>query len=93
MMIDLSGFDLLVPLVVSVLIILLRQFTEKLDGPWAYAWSVALNILVQVFTALQGGDPGAAAAVTGLGTGAILGPGMVTTTKRLGLGKMVKPRQ
>lgn len=95
---EFSGLELFVPAVVSGLIIGLRQFSEKLDGPAAYWWSIGLNVVGQVAAALLSGQPpdlaivGNAAAL-GLGTGAVVSPGIAAAGKRLGAGKVVKPRQ
>ncbi len=84
--------ELMIPAVVTALVALVRQFTEKLDGPKAYWVSVAVNVVAQVAAQVQaGGDPMAGAAL-GLGTGAVVGPGLASTGKRVGLAKFFKPR-
>lgn len=95
---ELSGLELFVPAAVTALIVALRQVTEKLDGPAAYWWSIGLNIVGQVVAGLmaqQGTDPSAimASAGLGLGTGAVISPGIAATGKRVGASKAVKPRQ
>ncbi len=94
---EFTGLELFVPAVVTALIVALRQFTAKLDGPAAYWWSVGLNIVGQVAAALLSGAPpdpsviGGAAAL-GVGTGAVVSPGIATSAKRVGAAKAVKPR-
>lgn len=89
---ELGPVEILIPAIVTALIAIARQTTEKLDGPAAYWVSIGLNIVAQVAAALAtGGEPVGAAAL-GLGTGAIVGPGLATTGKRLGMGKAIKPR-
>ena len=92
-MMELQGFDLLVPAIVSALIVVARQFTAKLDGNQAYMASVVLNVLAQVAAALLDGGALGAAAATGLATGAVVGPGLVATSKRVGLANVVKPKK
>ena len=75
-MMELNLFDLLVPAIVSGLIVAARQFTAKLDGNQAYLVSVVLNVVAQVTAALLDGGALGAAAVTGVATGAIVGPGL-----------------
>ncbi len=94
---EFSGIELLVPALVTGAIIALRQFTAKLDGPAAYWWSIGLNIVAQVAVALttgaEGADPAVAqAAMVGLGTGAVVSPGLAAAGKRIGAGKAIKPR-
>ncbi len=90
---EVSVTQLLVPIVVSALVTFLRQVTAQLDGPRAYWASVVLNIIAQVVAQLAvDGDPMAGAAL-GLGTGAIVGPGLATSVKRIGLSKLIKPRR
>jgi hypothetical protein len=92
-MMELQGFDLLVPAIVSGLIVVARQFTAKLDGNQAYMASVVLNVVAQVAAALLDGGALAGAAATGLATGAVVGPGLVATSKRVGMAKLVKPKR
>lgn len=97
-MITLSGSELLIPAIVTLLIIVVRQFTERLDGPVAYWVSVIINILAQVTAELATGAGGGAgglmsAAVIGAGGGMVASPGLAITGKRLGLKKIVKPRE
>lgn len=91
---EFTGVELLVPALVSGLIVAIRQFSAKLDGPAAYWWSIGLNVLAQVAVALTAdGDPAVAqAALVGLGTGAVVSPGLAATGKRIGAGKAIKPR-
>ncbi len=90
---ELSGLQLFVPVAVSALVTLVRQFSAGLDGNRAYWFSIAVNVVGQTAAQLMtDGDPMAGAAL-GLGTGAVVGPGLATTVKRLGLGKLVKPRK
>ncbi len=90
---ELSGTQLLIPVAVSTLVTLLRQFTVGLDGNRAYWASIALNMIGQTAAQLMtDGNPMAGAAL-GIGTGAIVGPGLATTGKRLGLSKLIKPRK
>lgn len=96
-MMEFSGLELFVPAVVTGLIVAARQFSARLDGPAAYWWSIGLNILGQVAVGLAAGtgtDPVAIgnAAALGLGTGAIVSPGIAATGKRVGAAKVVKPR-
>lgn len=95
---EISGLELFVPAVVAALVVALRQFSSRLDGPAAYWWSIGLNIVGQVAAAVLTGadtiDPAVIgqAAALGLGTGAVVSPGIAATGKRLGAAKVVKPR-
>ena len=97
-MIELSGFDLLAPAVVSVLVIAGRQFSSRLDGASAYWWALGLNILAQVTAELVTNDGGVTAAgissalTTGAALGGTVSVGVATAGKRVGLSKLVKPR-
>ena len=98
-MIELSGLELLVPTIVSALVMGVRQFSATLDGPKAYWWALALNVVGQVIAELVAGDGGVSAAVVGnaamvgVGTGATVSVGVATAGKRLGAGKLVKPKR
>lgn len=98
-MIEVGLVELAIPAVVSALIVAARNFSAKLDGPAAYWWSVGLNVVAQVAAELAAGDGGFTAATLmqagglGLGTGAVVGPGLATSGKRLGAGKLIKPRE
>ncbi len=98
-MIELSGIELLVPAVVSALVIAIRQFSATLDGPAAYWWALGLNVVGQVIAELATGDGGLTAgaigqaAALGVGTGATVSAGVATAGKRLGAGKLVKPKR
>lgn len=83
------------PAVIAVIVAALRQFTDKLDGPKAYWVSLVLNIAGQVAIALATGNGGelVAAAGAGVAGGAIVTPGLVNTSKRVGLGGVMKPRR
>jgi hypothetical protein len=89
-MIELSMVQLLVPAVVSVLVVAIRQVSASLDGPAAYWWALGLNVVGQVAAELATGDGGATAAVVGnaamvgVGTGATVSVGVATAGKRLG---------
>lgn len=96
---DFTSTQILIPIVVSALITAIRQISAGLDGPRAYWASIALNIVAQVSAQLLAGDGASVAvgaatgAALGLGTGAVIGPGITTSLKRIGLGKLIKPRQ
>lgn len=97
-MLELSGFDIFVPAIVAALVTFARQFTEKLDGPKAYWVAMALNIAAQVGAELAGDGGGGAgalanAAAMGVAGGATVSAGIATAGKRVGLGKVIKPRQ
>jgi hypothetical protein len=95
-MIEISGIEMLIPAIVTVLIMLARQFTARLDGPVAYYVSIVINILAQVLAELAGVGGGAGmagAAAMGAGTGMIASPGLAITGKRFGLRKIVKPKR
>lgn len=96
-MLELSGFDIFVPAIVAALVTLGRQFTEKLDGPKAYWVAMGLNVLAQVTAELAGDGGGGAtvlanAAAMGVAGGATVSAGIATAGKRVGLGKLIKPR-
>ncbi|KKM72943.1 hypothetical protein LCGC14_1415390 [marine sediment metagenome] len=97
-MIELSGFQLLVPVVVSAIVVAIRNVSAQLDGPAAYWWALGLNVLGQVVAELATGDGGVTAgaignaAALGIGTGATVSVGVATAGKRLGAGKVVKPK-
>lgn len=94
-MIELSGVDVLIPVVVSALVVALRNFAGTLDGPKAYWWVLGMNVVAQVATALVADGPTAAtvanAAALGVGTGATVSVGLATAGKRVGLSKLVTP--
>ncbi len=92
---ELDLVQLAIPAIVSALIVAARQFSARFDGPAAYWWSIGVNIVAQVAAELATGDGSGmvAAATLGLGTGAIVSPGLAATGKRIGAGKLVKPRQ
>lgn len=98
-MIQLSGIELLVPAIVSALVIAVRQFSPRLDGPAAYWWALGLNVVGQVVAELVASDGGFTAAavgnagMVGVGTGATVSVGVATAGKRLGAAKIVKPRR
>ncbi len=98
-MIELSGLELLVPAIVSAVVVAVRQFSAKLDGPPAYWWAIGLNVAGQVLVAFvaDGGSITTAgifyAGALGIGTGATVSVGVATAGKRLGAGRMVKPRR
>lgn len=98
-LVALGLMELLVPTIVSVLVVAVRQFSEKLDGPAAYWWAIGLNIIGQVAAELAAGDGGMTAAAIGnaaglgVATGGTVSVGIATAGKRLGAGKIVKPRQ
>jgi hypothetical protein len=98
-MIELSMVQLLVPAVVSVLVVAIRQVSASLDGPAAYWWALGLNVVGQVVAELGAGDGGmtasaiASAGLLGVGTGATVSVGVATAGKRLGAAKIVKPRR
>ena len=98
-MIELSAAELLVPAIVSALVIAIRQVSAKLDGPAAYWWALGLNVVGQVLVAFvaDGGSITTAgifyAGALGIGTGATVSVGVATAGKRLGAGKMVKPKR
>lgn len=98
-MIELSGIELLVPVIVSALVVVVRNISAKLDGPVAYYFVLGLNVLGQVIMALAADGTGAtaatlgSAAMLGVGTGATVSVGVATAGKRLGAGKIVKPKR
>ena len=98
-LVSLSGLELLIPALVSVLVVAVRNVSASLDGPRAYYWALALNVVGQVVAELMTGDGGVSAAavgnaaVLGLGTGATVSVGIATAGKRAGLGKVVKPKR
>lgn len=86
--------QIVIPVVVSALVTMARQFTAGLDGPKAYWVSIVLNIVAQVVAQLSSdGGSVIAGAALGLGTGAVVGPGLATSVKRLGLEALIKPRR
>jgi len=91
---DIALVDLVVPAIVAALIVGVRQFSEKLDGPAAYWWSIVVNIVSQVVVELASGGTGTivGAAALGLGTGAVVSPGLAISAKRLGASEIVTPR-
>ena len=88
-----SGTEVIIPAVVTVLVMAFRQFRSTLDGPRAYWFAFVLNIVAQVVNALMAGDPVVSAALFGAGTGAVVSPGIAETTKRIGGKKLVTPRK
>lgn len=98
-MIELSGIELAVPAIVSALVVAVRNVSAKLDGSRAYWWALGLNIVGQVVAELVAGDGGVtaaaigSAAMVGIGTGATVSVGVATAGKRVGLGKLVKPKR
>lgn len=98
-MIHLSGIELLVPAIVSALVIAVRNFATTLDGPKAYWYVLALNVVGQVVAELTMGDGGVTAAsvgnaaMVGVGTGATVSVGLATAGKRVGFGNLVKPKR
>lgn len=87
--------ELVIPAVVSALITFARQFSSKLDGSAAFWWSVGVNVAAQVTAELAGASGAGSlvgAAALGIGTGAVVGPGLATAGKRVGLAKVIKPR-
>ncbi len=98
-MIELSGIQLLVPVIVSALVVVVRNISATLDGPKAYYYALGLNVLGQVIAELAAGDGGMTGAaivnagLLGVGTGATVSVGMATAGKRLGAAKIVKPRR
>ena len=95
-MLELSGFDIFVPAIVAALVTFFRQFTEKLDGPSAYWVAMGLNVAAQVTAELAGDGGGggalANAAAMGVAGGATVSAGIATAGKRVGLGRVIKPR-
>lgn len=98
-MIELTGIELAIPAIVSAVVVLIRNVSVKLDGSRAYWWALVLNVVGQVLAELVVGDGGATAAtigtaaVVGIGTGATVSVGMATAGKRVGLGKIIKPKR
>lgn len=94
-MIELSSMDLVIPVVVSALVVALRNFSASLDGSKAYWWVLGMNVVAQVATALVADGATAAtvgnAAALGIGTGATVSVGLATAGKRVGLSKFVAP--
>ena len=88
---EITGTQLLIPAVVSTLVAVFRQVSARLDGPSAYWASIVLNVVAQLVAGEQGSV--VAGAALGLGTGAVVGPGLATSVKRIGLGNVVKPRR
>ena len=90
-----DGLDVMIPAVVTVLIMVVRQFRSTLDGPNAYWFSICANVLAAVSAAVATGDPLVSAGVLGLGGGAVISPGIAETTKRFlpGGQKLVTPRK
>ncbi len=96
-MFELTGFDIFVPAIVSALVTFARQFTAKLDGPKAYWVAMGLNVFAQVAAELASDGAGGAvglanAAAMGVAGGATVSAGIATAGKRVGLGKLIKPR-
>ncbi len=95
---SLSATELLVPIIVSALVVGIRNVSAKLDGPTAYYFAIGLNIIGQVVAELATGDGGVtagaigSAAALGVGTGATVSVGVATAGKRLGAKKIVTPR-
>ncbi len=92
---EMGPLELMIPAIVAAVIVAVRNFSASLDGPRAYWWSLGLNILAQVVAELVAGDGTgtvAGAAALGLGTGAVISPGIAAAGKRVGLAKVVKPR-
>lgn len=89
-----DGLDMMIPAVVTVLIMAIRQFRSTLDGQSAYWFSICANVVAAVSAALVTGDPLASAALFGAGAGAVVSPGIAETTKRFVPGgqKLVTPR-
>ncbi len=98
-MISLDATQLLIPVIVSALVVAIRNVSARLDGATAYWWVLGLNVLGQVVAELATSDGGASAAAIanaaalGVGTGATVSVGVATAGKRLGAGKLVKPSQ
>ncbi|MCP4871597.1 MAG: hypothetical protein GY898_23050 [Proteobacteria bacterium] len=98
-LLQLGAVQLLVPVIVSALVVAARNVSARLDGPAAYWWALGLNVVGQVLAELATGDGGASAAAIanagalGVGTGATVSVGMATAGKRLGAGKLVKPKR
>jgi len=93
---EMGAMELMIPAIVAALIVGVRNFSASLDGPRAYWWSLGLNIVAQVTAELVAGDGTgtvAGAAALGLGTGAVISPGIAATGKRVGLEKVVKPKR
>lgn len=97
-MIELSGIELLVPTIVSVLVVAVRNISDKLDGTKAYWWCLVFNVIGQVavqFASSADGVTAAAigqAAMLGIATGATVSVGVATAGKRIGLSTLIKPK-
>lgn len=85
------------PAVIAAIIAASRQFTSQLDGPRAYWVALVLNVVGQVALAMAADAETAvnlgAAITNGAVGGAIISPGIVGTTKRVGLGGVMKPKR
>lgn len=98
-MIELTGIELAIPAIVSAVVVLIRNVSVKLDGSRAYWWALVLNVAGQVVAALLAGDATVTAAVVGhaamvgIATGATVSVGVATAGKRVGLGKIIKPKR
>ena len=93
---EIGGIELLIPAIVAAIVVAVRNVSASLDGPRAYWVGLALNVAAQVVAELVAGDGSgsvAGAAALGLGTGAVVSPGLAATGKRLGAAKIVKPRR
>ncbi len=91
---EFTPMQILIPAVVAAIVTAIRQVSAGLDGPKAYWASIILNIIGQVIVQLQAPEGSViVGTMLGLGTGAIVSPGLASTLKRVGLAKLIKPRQ